>query len=179
MSITVCSSKDAYEDNRTEEEKIKEGLEIICCEVCGKFVGIRSGQILIINNGIFEGDYKCSCGQCIITKGYARRIKQKKIAFFVDSFDKKVIDYIAEHNINGKNIKKLKNKNCDVDPYTDWFEDSPVHGKIKELRTLKDPITGKYWQLPVDENGDDFTQCDGEYYHDDEVPYWSLDEDYD
>jgi hypothetical protein len=67
---------------------------------------IKITQILIINNGIFEGDYKCSCGQCIITKGYARRIKQKKVEFFVDSFDKKVIDYIAKHNINEKKIRK-------------------------------------------------------------------------
>ena len=66
-----------------------------------------------------------------------------------------------------------------VDPYVDWFEDCPVHGKIISYKKMKDPITGKYWRLPVDNNGQTFVQCDGEYYHISEVPYWTLAEDYD
>lgn len=73
-------------------------------------------------------------------------------------------------------MKISGNKNNIVDPYVDWFDDSPVHGKIKEIRILKDPITGNLWGIPVDENDQDFVQCEGEYYHIDEVPYWLLDE---
>jgi hypothetical protein len=66
--------------------------------------------------------------------------------------------------------------NKPFDPYVDYFEDCVVHGKIKKYKKMKDPITGKYWRLPVDKNDKTFVQCDGEYYHIDEVPYWLLDE---